>query len=365
MNHGDGVDGETPSRVREESSLNRFKQALVSIQRCRLDSQSLWHAFALAYPNCPDGERRYRLLHILEELDREGVIRLPSQSGRGWDSSLTPMIPRFVTRNRPPHKSPERWWSTFAWHPRLAWVARLTTLSTRQARFLRKVHEGLINGWFEPRAPLKYRSLQLCGDEKALHALEQGGLFGEGRLSLQILGCEAERPPMAWRTISKGGRILILENAGGFWTAYSVLSLLEKSPYDVVAWGNGNQVASSIGSLLDLGRPVESIDYVGDLDRDGLQIALRARETSTALGLPTVLPAKGIHEAMLSSAAAMGCSEGWPHRQRRRAREMEIPGLLFLPEELRPKVSRIIAQGNRIPEEVLGPSELRALWKDG
>ena len=36
---------------------------------------------------------------------------------------------------------------------------------------------------------MKYRSLQLTGNEKALASLAKTSLFGESRLSLAMLGC--------------------------------------------------------------------------------------------------------------------------------------------------------------------------------
>ena len=49
----------------------------------------------------------------------------------------------------------------------------------------------LVEGWFEASEPLKYRSLQLTGDEKRLQKLCKCRLFGPGRLTLDMLGCEA------------------------------------------------------------------------------------------------------------------------------------------------------------------------------
>lgn len=102
-------------------------------------------------------------------------------------------------------------WRTFPWHPHLHWVIHCRSLSAPQIEFLRRVHDGLVNGRFREPAPLKYRSLQLTGDEKLLASLATTSLFSESRLTLEMLACLPDALPLAWEAVGEGGRMVIFE----------------------------------------------------------------------------------------------------------------------------------------------------------
>ena len=111
--------------------------------------------------------------------------------------------------------------------------------------------------------------------------------------------------------------------------------------------------------LATLRRKFERIEYVGDLDHEGLRIAAAASANAARLGLPIVRPALGIHEAMLKAAASFGHPLGWPDPNiaiRRRN------GRGFLAGSIAGRVQEIIGANNRVPEEVLGPQQLMDLW---
>jgi hypothetical protein len=143
--------------------------------------------------------------------------------------------------------------------------------------FLLRVHRGLVHGEFAVQAPLKYRSLQLTGREKRLGELAQTGLFGLGRLNLELLGCFSETPPMACETLSDAPTLIVFENADSFAVARNVLRSLASPPFGMVGFGGGNGIARSLPSLRVLGKQVQRIAYVGDLDGHGLRIAGRER----------------------------------------------------------------------------------------
>jgi hypothetical protein len=96
-------------------------------------------------------------------------------------------------------------------------------------------------------------------------------------------------------------------------------------------------------------------------DDTGLDIAWNARRYAARLGLPVIQPATEVHRLMLASAQAFGHVDGWPSHERRsdadRCRAVEI-----LDIEIRERVERLLRAGRRIPEEVLGPTELRDGW---
>ncbi len=252
-------------------------------------------------------------------------------------------------------------WRTFPWHPALAWVADRRTLARAQVDFLRRVHDGLRDGAFRQPAPLKYRSLQLTGDEKRLSALAKTALFGLGRLTLELLGCLPDRVPLAWANVGDGSATLVVENAGLFNVAVSVLRQLPRRPYGIVVYGAGTGVEQALPGLRDLGRPVTSVNYVGDLDRPGLRIANATARTAREAGLPSLEPAPALHECMLDAAAHLGYPSGWLTRAgRSRADDAQL--VSWLPRDVRARVRGILAAGRRVPEEVLGPDELLSAW---
>ncbi|HEY6157713.1 MAG TPA: Wadjet anti-phage system protein JetD domain-containing protein [Gemmatimonadales bacterium] len=167
--------------------------------------------------------------------------------------------------------------------------------------------------------------------------------------------------PLAWASVGDVEAALVVENAGLFNVAVSVLRQLSNPPYGLVIYGAGAGVEQALPGLAELGRHVNSVVYVGDLDRAGLRIAQAAGRTLMEVGLPTLRPAPGLHERMLEAAAHLGHASGWPTRARR-IRWDDDQLVSWLPEEIRPRVRALLAAGRRIPEEVLGPEELLAAW---
>jgi hypothetical protein len=100
---------------------------------------------------------------------------------------------------------------------------------------------------------------------------------------------------------------------------------------------------------------------VGDLDEAGLDIAWAARRRARELGLPELRPASELHRQMLAAAEVFGHAEGWPAQERApRADRQRVLDVVAAP--LRTRVEAILGAGRRIPEEVLGPQELRRAW---
>lgn len=252
-------------------------------------------------------------------------------------------------------------WRALPWHPRLAWEPDLPRLGTDQVAFLRRVHEGLVEGWFERPAPLRYRSLQLTGDDKRLEALLGTVLFGEGRRSLETIGAYTVVLPLAWERVQEGGRVIVFENKEPFIVARTVLQEMQDPPYDIVAFGGGRDFEQSVAHLTTIDCAISLLDYVGDLDESGLDIACRARQDGLAAGLPEIRPAAGMHASMLRAAAAFGHPQGWPEEKHRRSVGPEAVG--WLPTDVHAVALAILGAGCRVPEEVLGPAEMREVWR--
>ena len=346
----------------DPASLRRFAGLLDSTRRVRIPRATLWAAFAEAFPNRPQGpEEREWFLGALKEMEAQGRLRLPSPNGQGWDRSAVPPTPMFaqLVRTSAPRGVPK--WKTFPWHPRLSWVPDLPYLNDGHWDFLQRVHEGLVADRFREPAPLKYRSLQLTGVEKRLEELVRTELFRPGRLDLRLLGCSAEILPMAWEQVSNKPGLIVFENAGPFAVARTVLLGMEDPPYGMVGFGGGKAFLSSVRHLATLDLRIGSISYVGDLDPEGLMIPQEAARIAASTGLPPILPATELHRATLASAGALGRPLGWAGFSRPVQAKLERV-LLFLEDGLRAQVGEILRQGNRIPEEVLGPEEMRRAW---
>src|SRR5262249_34473046 len=149
----------------------------------------------------PGPAERRLLLDALRSIEARGSIRLPPERGKRWDRSIDPAVPSSVDIVRDQATPSSFSWRTFPWHQNLHWVVQCRNLSTQQVEFLRRVHDGLVSGMFLEPAPLKYRSLQLTGDEKMLASLATTSLFEPSRLTLDLLACLPDALPLAWEAV--------------------------------------------------------------------------------------------------------------------------------------------------------------------
>lgn len=348
----------------EPKRLDDFAQRLTALSGRRIISKVLWTIFEEAFPHRPRGaEPRRWMLAALRHAEAQGIVRIPPEHGRRWDKGFDPSLPISVDRIEPPKPPRDKSWRLFPWHPLLHWVADLPNLPPDQACFLRRVHEGFVNREFEQLAPLKYRSLQLTGDEKRLGVLAKGSLFGPGRLRLELLGCLLDIPPLPWEAVNEQPIIIVFENTAPFAVAHRVLMEIHHPPYGMVACGGGASFIQSIQHLARIGRPISRIEYVGDLDRPGLRIARAASEAAIRVGLPRVEPAKGLHHAMLEAAQKFGYPTGLKYRSDEKSENDEAL-VAWLPSEIQTVVLKMLLSGCRIPEEMLGPNELHTIWFD-
>lgn len=346
----------------DDRQLDQFERGLLGGTTVRVNRQDLWRVLAAVFPHrTPGPSERRLLLDALRSIESRGAIRLPPEHGKRWDRSMDPAVPSsvdIVHKQAAPSGFP---WRTFPWHPNLGWVVQCRKLSTEQIEFLRRVHNGFVNGTFREPAPFKYRSLQLTGSEKMLAALATTSLFGPSRLTFELLSCLPDAIPLAWEAVGDGGRMVIFENAGPFAVARRVLVEMESRPYDVVAYGGGRGILAALGHIKTIERPITSIHYVGDIDHAGLDIARSARYRAKDLGLPTMSPASELHKQMLLAAESFGHPQGWPTFQS--PPDLDRTSILdVLSSDVRSQVDAILRSGRRIPEEILGPDEFRRAW---
>jgi hypothetical protein len=345
------LDQETRAFLFDDARLQKFRDRLLSPGRRAVRQEMVWSAFVDAYPDLPPGpERRRWLAAVLEELSQQGEILLPVAHGKRWDRTSIVALPTAVTLvavdGGVASKSD---WRNYPWHPRLQWIFGLKTLMRDQVAFLKRVHAGLVAGWFDQPECFKYRSLQLTGDEKRLEELHRGILFGPERLTLDMLGCEPESLPLASDQFSSEPTLLIFENAAPFMLARRILTDCGRPGFGRLAYGAGKQVLKAASYLPMVEPAITEIQYVGDLDAEGVSIAAEFQRLSKDI---PVRPATRFHQAMLASAAELESPGGWALQSGREQVESQA-AIIFLAPEIRDHVSDMIRSARRVPEEAL------------
>jgi len=229
----------------------------------------------------------------VDELAGAGLVTLPRTR---FDRSAEPPLPAYLRRPAP--ETPTRAVRPVIWHAELAWVAieeDAGRLGAGDRAFLEQ-----INGWLSRRrtlvVPLRERSLEIFDDEKAIERRILGPLFGPGRLSLELLRCEACWPPVHQQHFGPGPW-LIIEN---YTTYVSLGRCAARSGYSGrVIWGSGNQVGTRIDALAMGGEMPTTMWYFGDLDAGGARVARTAEKRCVDAGFPPLQPARALYALAL------------------------------------------------------------------
>lgn len=236
-------------------------------------------------------------------------------------------------------------------------LVELVSLTADQEAFLKRLQEELVNGGLRERAPFKYRSLQLTGDEKRLESLLNTQLFGPERLSLELLNCDGLGLPLTYERFGSLPRMIIVENTGSFLVARRVLAEAKHAPYGLIAYGGGTQIFRCVDYLKEIDG-LSGIDYVGDIDAKGIDIGAGfADRVGSRTGL-AVTPATDVHMAMLGAAKELGHPNGWPTASGHRTSALHR----WISRQYADNVEQIISSGCRVPEEVLHDGHYRDLW---
>jgi hypothetical protein len=348
----------------DSGQLQAFFDCLRHYRKASLDSAAMWDCFRSAFTYRPGGvENRRWLLTALQEAEQLSIIRFPSLQGSYWDHTVQPPLPTVVWKIQRTCEKRHKSWREYPWLPQLSWVAYLPALSPTHEAFLLRVQQEIIAGTLQRQIPLTYRSLQLTGNEKYLSELLHTALFQPGRLSLELLGCLPDVPPLVLEQIGEQKVALVFENGPAFRTAYSVLKHMSSPPYGFIGYGSGASFARSVLDFKRRDLPLTHIEYVGDLDRPGLRVAKKAAQLALTEGLPSVIPARRLHRAMLESVHRFGHHQGLYYREKEKRRDPSDAMLVaWLPEDVRLEILEVLQAGRRIPEEVLGPDELLQQW---
>jgi hypothetical protein len=233
------------------------------------------------------------------------------------------------------------------WHVELGWAAELEAagqLSDPERRFLAHV-----NTWLRRRGdtvvPQRERSLDICGDEKALDAVVFTPLFAPGRLIYEMLRCEPCWPPVHQEVLGPGPW-LVIEN----WTTFRTLASAARRCgwTGRLIWGAGNQVGTRLTSLAATEpAPGRGLTYFGDIDTAGFRIARMAAGRAETLGLGEVNAARELYQVC--------CAAGTPRTTTRHAADdLQEWIQQWLGGTLGQKIARIVADGGRIVQETIG-----------
>jgi len=321
---------------------HRLAELVRAWPRARVPLLDLWRLLDQADPaSVTDSRRRSLLAGLLAELAGAEVVVLPSQ--RNVDRTELPHLPSFVTVSRTTVVSPTR--REIVWHPDLSWVVGTQLLPSQLDQLT------AINTWlFRERdvlvVPVRERSLEILGDEKALDRLLLTNVFAPDRLSLVTLRARRVIPRMFTKVVGAGDTALVVENSDTF---DSLVRTLGERPghVGIVGWGAGAAFEASVLSLSDLDHPVSAIRYFGDLDRVGLRIPANASEIAVAVGLPPVRPAIGLYDALLRL--------GRPQAGQPTVTEAVADGLVrWLDPAHHDRASRLLRSGQRLAQEAVG-----------
>lgn len=326
-------------------------------RRRRVPLERLWAAFGAACPEAASGvDARSTLRDLLDLLAEHGALEQPRNA---WDQTAQPPLPRQVTllpwAQAPSAAAADK--TTVAWAPELTFARDLTR--PEQIDVLLVVQDFLAQGGRRrPPVPERERSAELFDDEKRLERLRTTGLFAPGRLSLDLLRCFAVSPPLVFEAAPgpAGRPALVLENHHSYHTFCRWNR--ERRTHAATVYGAGKGVLGALGSLVQLARDTGAhrLRYFGDLDATGLRIgrdlsALAARE-----GL-SVEPAGGWYRLLLERGHGRSFVD--PH-----ARPPRPEDLAWLPEGLRAPTQRLLGQGRRLPQELVGWEAVRHLERE-
>ncbi|RAS64780.1 hypothetical protein C8D87_105273 [Lentzea atacamensis] len=298
------------------------------------------------------------------ELVRETIDR-GEREGR-WSASRTATVLSGVTvlpksvllprRKEPPER--RRTIDTPLRHELSTWATGLL-LSVAQREVLLAVNEWLrrTNGGKVPVIATAERAYEVLGDEKAFDSSPPRGgttLWQSNRLTFGLLRCERVPTPLTWEPVSLSatgaGRIVCVENHATFRTLLRVLRESPSSPWAAVAWVQGRNTAP-LESLPSLPFSVTRLDYLGDLDAAGLEIAFTACATAENVGVRAG-PACRLWELLIDRSSRPGRAVDVTHAKR-------LVG--WLPQEVRGKAFDLLTEGRVIPQEALRYDLLRTL----
>lgn len=295
-----------------------------------------------------------RLADAIDELAAAGLVTLPKAAAL-WQHSPRPPLPTWVARPTEPRVDRPRQ-IPVAWHAALSWVPAFLAEdrpTPGEQALLRAANAWLGAGASRLVVPLRERSLQLTGDEKALDVASRGRLFIAGRLRLELLAARRTSPPVADALVGRGAVALLVEN----WATFESLAaaLPPDGSIGRLVYSAGNTLGVVLSALADA--PPQELAYFGDLDTRGLEIPASGAHLAGQLGLPRLTAAAGLYRLLLE--------HGRPAPAETRPDAHRVTRAVgWLPAALRPHAQAVLAAGERLAQEAVGLELLTTVGSD-
>jgi Uncharacterized protein conserved in bacteria C-term(DUF2220) len=334
---------------------------LAEIQQCtaglRVPLRQVWAALQRVRPHLTGNvDARHELFELLNELAGSKAILLPRQKA-AYDTIQQPPLPRWIQLPAPaPQIRARDRAAQVAWHPSLAFVSRLDSLSDEELAELLAVQAFLRDDPEPFVVTVRERSFELFGNEKRLEELAKGRLFGAGRLSLSLLQCKEVRIPFVYRELATGDGALIIENKDTYHSACAAAERLgADSPVRYVIFGSGKAILTTIDSVNDLPLRPRRVWYFGDIDAAGLEIAIQVARLAKSWNPPLLVEcASPLYRTLVERAGRrLPRASGSPISIGRAAELAE-----WLPEELRQTVIDLLVRGGSWPQEAVSSALL-------
>lgn len=327
--------------------MDEFLSRLSLSPRKKITLDELRREYFSMHPEVQNSpERGALLLSELRMLELKGAITLPAPGS--WERVGVPALPKWIMLVRALEPIVSEDYSRVPWAPELGFW---TELKPRQMSAAKAINEFLLRrrGAFRP-VPIKERSLEIFGDEKALDAMRTGASLFSGRLTLTALGAFQVPLPLPYRQADAPGRpVLVVENHNSFWSFGEWNHNAKR--YAAVVYGAGEAFRSTGAALSQALKDVEAegAEYLGDLDPKGIRIPQDFNRTS-APDEPKVRPALDLYRWLLQNG------------RRREKPECSNTGDLlatnWLGADLGAELAAIWQQGLWVPQEGLGYEQL-------
>jgi hypothetical protein len=245
----------------------------------------------------------------------------------------------------------------------------------RRARYV-AVNRWLKSGADRTEVPLRERCLDVfavfgapeCHQEaeKTLDRPTTAALFGEEDRLLSVLRTFRTPPPLltefvteivteddggGWGRVGTGDLLLVLENSTTWWSIVNALPAAGEHRVGYVAWGLGGGFIRSVESIAERHR-ISEIRYFGDLDFSGVRIPFQAAVAARNRGLPPVVPATRLYDALFALGRPAPARDSVPADKAR-------PFLEWLAPLHRGPAANLLATGSRLAQEWVGTRHLK------
>ncbi|SMC55794.1 hypothetical protein SAMN02746065_104129 [Desulfocicer vacuolatum DSM 3385] len=259
-----------------------------------------------------------KLLQILEQFAREGVIKLPAAKGKKWD--VKTKLPHHVTlvntaediRKKRNKQERDDILNSTSWEPeKMIPIIHgdCCPMTLDDCKKAQKVNSYLINRPLDqPMIPARERALRIFGDEKALDKVKDQGLFS-GSISLKDLDCFYCPEPIPFYPLSpdvqntRGKALLFVENANTYESCRRANQITQT--FAAIVYGKGFKAATKpekMDGIVEIEAQLESqgLWYFGDLDPAGLAIPRTINKFRKQAKLPLIQPAIPLYRVLMA-----------------------------------------------------------------